>query len=237
MTETVLKDRIALITGASRGIGRAVALELAAAGAHVIAVARTEGGLTELDDDINAIGGSATLVPLDLRDFDAIDRLGAAVFERWKKLDILIGNAGLLGNLGPMSHISPDDWQIMTDINLTANWRLIRSFDVLLRQSDAGRAIFVTSGAARYCKAYWGGYAVTKAALDAMVKVYAAELADTNVRVNLLNPGPIATGLRAKAFPGEDPSTIAQVEDLAPLFVQMASPDYDKNGQIIDFQS
>lgn len=236
MSDPVLKDRIALVTGASRGIGRAAALELAKAGAHIIALARTEGGLTELDDEIKALGGSATLVPLDLRDFEAIDRLGAAVFERWKKLDILVGNAGLLGNLGPLSHISPDDWQVMTDINLTANWRLIRSFDVLLRQSDAGRAIFVTSVAARNCKAYWGGYALTKAALEAMVKVYAAELSGTGVRANLLNPGPIATRLRAKAYPGEDPAGIAQPEDVAPLFVTMASPDFQDNGQIIDFQ-
>ncbi len=236
MSDQHLKDRIALVTGASRGIGRAVAVELAKAGAHVIAIARTEGGLTELDDDIKEIGGTATLVPLDLRDFDAIDRLGAVVFERWKKLDILVGNAGLLGNLGPMSHIAPDDWQMLNDINLTANWRLIRSFDVLLRQSDAGRAIFVTSGVARNCKAYWGGYAVTKAALDAMIKVYAAELSETSASANLLNPGPIATRLRAKAFPGEDPATIPQVEDLAPLFVKMASPDYAENGQIVDFQ-
>ncbi|PLX40556.1 MAG: oxidoreductase [Hyphomicrobiales bacterium] len=236
MSAAPLKDRVALITGASRGIGRAAALELARAGAHVIAVARTEGGLTALDDEITELGGSATLVPLDLQDFEAIDRLGAAVFERWKRLDVLIGNAGLLGNLGPMSHIRPEDWQILTNVNLTANWRLIRSFDVLLRQSDAGRAIFVTSGAARSFKAYWGGYGVTKAALEAMVKIYAAELNKTNVRANLLNPGPIATGLRAKAFPGENPASIPQPEDLAPLFVEMASPDFDRNGEIVDFQ-
>ena len=236
MTGQPLKDRIALITGASRGIGRAAARELAKAGAHVIAVARTEGGLTELDDEIQALGGTATLVPLDLRDFEAIDRLGAAVYERWSKLDVLVGNAGLLGNLGPMAHITPDDWQDVQDVNLTANWRLIRSFDVLLRQSDAGRGIFVTSGVARSFKAYWGSYAITKAALDAMVKIYAAELANTNVKVNLLNPGPIATGLRAKAFPGEDASTIPQVDELAPLFVEMARPDFAQNGQIVDFQ-
>ena len=236
MSGQVLKDRVALVTGASRGIGRGASLELAKAGAHVIAVARTEGGLTELDDEIRSLGGTATLVPLDLRDFDAIDRLGAAVFERWKKLDVLVGNAGLLGNLGPMAHIAPDDWQYLQDINLTANWRLIRSFDVLLRESEAGRAVFVTSGVARNCKAYWGGYAVTKAALDAMVKIYAAELTETKARANLLNPGPIATRLRAKAYPGEDSSSIPQVQDLAPLFVKMASPDYDQNGQTVDFQ-
>ncbi len=230
-----LQDRIALITGASRGIGRAAALEIARAGAHVILVARTEGGLTEVDDEIRAFGGSATLAPLDVRDYAGIDRLGAAVFERWGKLDILVGNAGLLGNLSPLGHILPDDWQRLMDVNLTANWRFIRSFDVLLRQSDAGRAIFVTSGVTQSCKAYWGGYTITKAGLDAMVKTYAAELATTNVKANLLSPGPIRTHLRAKAYPGEDAAKLPTPEDLAPLFVEMAAPDFTKTGEIIRF--
>jgi len=236
MNTPVLKDRVALITGASRGIGRAAALELARAGAHVILVARTEGGLTEVDDEIRQLGGTATLVPLDVRDFEGIDRLGAAVFERWGKLDVLIGNAGLLGHLSPLGHILPDDWQMLMDINLTANWRLIRSFDVLLRQSDAGRAIFVTSGVVQSCTAYWGGYAITKAGLDVMVKTYAAELAETNVKANLLSPGPIRTHLRAKAYPGEDAATLPTPEDLAPLFVKMAAPDFDSNGEIVNFK-
>lgn len=230
-------QRVALVTGASRGIGRAAALALAKSGAHVILVARTEGGLTELDDEIKAFGGSATLVPLDLTDFEAIDRLGAVVYERWGRLDILIGNAGILGNLSPVSHISPEDWNVLLNINLTANWRLIRSFDVLLRQSDAGRALFVTSGSARTCRAFWGGYAITKAALDAMIKVYAAEMENTPVRANLLNPGPIATGMRAKAYPGEDPASLPTPEDIAPLFVEMTSPEYGENGVIVDFQT
>ncbi len=236
MTNPALKDRVALITGASRGIGRAAALELARNGAHVILVARTEGGLTDVDDEIREIGGSATLVPLDVRDYEGIDRLGAAVFERWGKLDILVGNAGILGNLSPLGHILPDDWQMLMDINLTANWRLIRSFDVLLRQSDAGRAIFVTSGVVQSCTAYWGGYTITKAGLDAMVKTYAAELATTDVKANLLSPGPVRTHLRAKAYPGEDASKLPSPEDIAPLFAQMAAPDFDKNGEIIRFK-
>ena len=231
-----LKGRTALITGASRGIGRAVALAMAAAGAHVILVARTEGGLRDVDDEITALGARATLVPLDLRDFAGIDRLGGAVFERWGKLDILVGNAGLLGNLSPLGHISPEDWQTIMDINLTANWRLIRAFDVLLRQSDAGRAIFVTSAAAHLCTAYWGGYAISKAALDAMVKTYAAELASTNARANLLSPGPVRTGLRAKAYPGEDAAKLPSPEELAPLFVKMAGADFTRNGEIIRFE-
>ncbi|HHK75221.1 MAG TPA: SDR family NAD(P)-dependent oxidoreductase [Rhizobiales bacterium] len=236
MNTQKLKDRIALITGASRGIGRAAALEMARQGAHVILIARTEGGLTDVDDEIRELGGTATLVPLDVRDYEGIDRLGAAVFERWGKLDILVGNAGLLGNLSPLGHILPDDWQMLMDVNLTANWRLIRSFDVLLRQSDAGRAIFVTSGVTKSCNAYWGGYTITKAGLDAMVKTYAAELATTNVRANLLSPGPVRTHLRAKAYPGEDVSKLASPEDIAPLFVKMAAADFTRNGETVCFE-
>src|SRR5581483_6968425 len=170
-----LQDRLAVITGASRGIGRAVALGMAAEGAHVILVARTVGGLEEVDDEIRKVGGKATLVPFDLTDFDGIDRLGATIFERWGKLDILVSNAGSLGVLTPMSHFSPKDWDKVIATNITANWRLIRSFEPLLKRSDAGRAIFVTSGAARKNKPYWGGYAMSKAALEAIVKTWAAE--------------------------------------------------------------
>ena len=233
----VLDNRIALITGASRGIGRAVALAFAKEGAHVIATARTQGALEELDDDIGRRGGSATLVPLDLTDGAGIDRLGAAIYERWGRLDILVGNAGMLGDLSPLGHIAPEDWDAIIALNLTANWRLIRSLDVLLRRSEAGRGIFVSSGVARSCKAYWGGYAVSKAALEALVKIWAAELENTSTaRVNLLNPGPIRTRLRAKAFPGEDPATLPTPEDLAPLFVEMARSDYDRNGEVINYR-
>lgn len=173
------EGRIAVVTGASRGIGYFTARALAAEGAHVVAIARTVGGLEELDDEIRAAGGQATLVPVDLTDFDAIDRLGAALYERWKKLDILIGNAGILGGLSPLGHVSPKTWDKVMAINVTANWRLIRSLDPLLRQSDAGRVLFMSSGAAHKCKAYWGPYSVSKAAVEALVRTYAAETRQT----------------------------------------------------------
>ncbi|MGU3539345.1 SDR family NAD(P)-dependent oxidoreductase [Methylobacterium sp. A54F] len=232
-----LKGRIAVVTGASRGIGRAAALALAGAGAHIVAVARTQGALEELDDAIRERGGAATLVPLDLTDYDGIDRLGAAINERWKRLDILVGNAGILGNLMPIGHITPKTWAQVMDVNVTANWRLIRSLDPLLRMSDAGRAIFVTSGAATKCRAYWGPYAVSKAALDALVRTYAAENATTAVRAMLLNPGPLRTAMRHAAMPGEDPDTLKTPDDLAPHFVRLASPAWDESGKIYDFPS
>ncbi len=235
MSDQPLIGRIALVTGASRGIGRAAALALADAGAHVIAVARTVGGLEELDDDIQAKGGSATLVPLDLKDSPGIDRMGAAIFERWGKLDILFANAGILGVLTPLTHLAPKVWDELMAVNLTANWRLIRSLDQLLRLSDAGRALFVSSGAAIYNRPFWGGYAVSKAALDALVKTYAAELTGTTVRVNLLYPGPTRTGMRAQAMPGEDPMTLPAPEELCPLIIEMLSPDYGANGEVVRF--
>ena len=230
-----LSGRIALVTGASRGLGRAAALALSEAGAHVIAVARTVGGLEELDDAIQAKGGSATLVPLDLKDSAGIDRMGAAIFERWGKLDILLGNAGILGVLTPLTHLAPKVWDDLMAVNLTANWRLIRSLDQLLRLSDAGRALFVTSGAANFNRPFWGGYAVSKAALDALVKTYAAELTGTTVKVNLLNPGPTRTAMRAQAMPGEDPLTLPAPEELGPLIVEMLSPGYQASGEIVRF--
>src|SRR5688572_7940802 len=237
MSADNLQGRIALVTGASRGIGRAAALALADAGAHVIAVARTVGGLEELDDAIQAKGGSATLVPLDLKDSPGIDRMGAAIFERWGKLDMLLANAGILGVLTPLTHLQPRVWDDLMAINLTANWRLIRSLDQLLRLSDAGRALFVSSGAAVYNRPFWGGYAVSKAALDALVKTYAAELTGTTVRVNLLYPGPTRTGMRAQAMPGEDPMTLPAPEELTPLIIEMLSPDYGANGEVVRFRS
>ncbi|WP_281300893.1 MULTISPECIES: SDR family NAD(P)-dependent oxidoreductase [unclassified Iodidimonas] len=234
----LLKDRIAVVTGASRGIGYAVAKALAAQGAHIVALARPRsvGALEELDDDIRAMGGSVTLTPLDLTDYDGIDRLGAALYERWGKLDILVGNAGLLGSLSPLGHLAPKEWDEVMAVNVTANWRLIRSLDPLLRQSDAGRALFVTSGAAHKAVPYWGLYATTKAALEKMVEIYAAECAKTAVRVNLIDPGPIRTGMRAKAFPGEDPETLAKPADIAPLFLEMLRPDYQENGGMVHFK-
>jgi NAD(P)-dependent dehydrogenase (short-subunit alcohol dehydrogenase family) len=231
-----LQDRIALVTGASRGIGRAAALALAAAGTHVVAVARTQGALEELDDEIRARGGDpATLVPLDLKDMEALDRLGAALHERWGKLDVLFGNAGILGDLTPLGHVDPKTWDTLMAVNVTANWRLIRSLDPLLRASDAGRAIFVSSGAAHKCTAYWGPYSVSKAALEALARTYAAETVETPVRVMLVNPGPLRTRMRASAMPGEDPETLRTPDDLAPHIVRLAAPEWTETGKLYDF--
>jgi NAD(P)-dependent dehydrogenase (short-subunit alcohol dehydrogenase family) len=232
-----LDGKIALVTGASRGIGRSVARALAREGAHVIAVARTVGALEELDDEIGELGGSATLVPLDLTDYAGIDRLGGAAFERWRKLDILIGNAGVLGAVTPLGHVEPKVWDNVMAVNVTANWRLIRAFDPLLRQAEAGRAVFVTSGAAQKRRAYWGPYSVSKAALEALVGTYAREIAKTNVRANLINPGPTRTAMRAKAMPGEDPQSIPHADDLAPAFLRLVSAGFTENGQVLDAQS
>ncbi|HEY2444616.1 MAG TPA: SDR family NAD(P)-dependent oxidoreductase [Rhizomicrobium sp.] len=227
--------RIALVTGASRGIGRAAATALAAQGAHVILVARTVGGLEEADDEIRKDGGTATLVPLDLRDFPALDRLGATIFERWGRLDALLGNAGVLGTLTPLAHLDPKTFAECLDVNVTANWRLIRSLDPLLKRSDAGRALFITSGAARRFRAYWGGYAMSKAALETIVLTYAEECAGTSVAANLLNPGPLRTRMRQKAMPGEDPAMLDPPEAVCPLVLQLLSPTCRKNGELVAF--
>lgn len=230
-----LAGRVAVVTGASRGIGRAAALAFARAGAHVVAIARTQGALEELDDEIGTAGGSATLVPLDVKDFDALDRLGAVLHERWGRLDCLLGNAGVLGGLSPLGHYDQKTWDDVMAVNVTANFRLIRSLDPLLRLSDAGRAIFLTSGAAHSAKAYWGLYAVSKAALEVLARTYAAETATTPVRVMLVNPGPLRTRMRASAVPGEDPETLRTPDYLAPHLVRLASPDWTETGLIYDF--
>jgi NAD(P)-dependent dehydrogenase (short-subunit alcohol dehydrogenase family) len=234
-----LQDKIALVTGASRGIGRAAALELAKAGAHVIALARTTGGLEELDDEIRKAGGEpATLVPLNLRDFDALDRLGRSIYDRWGRLDAFLGNAGFLGVLTPLAHLDPKIFTELVETNVTANWRLIRSLDPLLRASEAGRVLFVSSGAARKHTAFWGGYGMTKAALESLALTYAAECANiTKVRVNLLNPGPMRTQMRKRAMPGEDPATLPPPEAIAPLIVELLSPGCEKNGELISFKA
>jgi NAD(P)-dependent dehydrogenase (short-subunit alcohol dehydrogenase family) len=227
-----LEGRISLVTGASRGLGASAAVALAKEGAHIIATARTEGGLTELDDEIKAVGGTATLVPLDIKDYAGIDRLGAAIFERWKKLDILIGNAGILGKLTPMAHVEPKVWDDVMAVNVTANYRLIRSLDPLLRQSDAGRAIFVSSGLAHKCWAYWGPYSISKAALEAMVKTYAAEIGTTAARANCFSPGATRTRMRATAMPGEDPLTLPHPDEVAAQIIPMCLPDFTDNGGV-----
>lgn len=230
-----LSGRVALVTGASRGIGYATSVALARAGAHVIAVARTTGGLEELDDAIRTEGGTATLVPVDLKDMAAIDRLGAAVFERWKKLDILFANAGILGPLTPVSHVKPKQWDDIVAINLTANWRLIAALDPLLRAGEAGRAVFMTTGATYQPRAYWGPYSVTKLALEQLVLTYADEVSKTSLKVNLLNPGPIRTAMRAQAMPGEDPDTLKTPADLAPKILDLFAPDLTRHGLIYDY--
>lgn len=232
-----LSDRIALVTGASRGIGRAAALALAAEGAHVVAVARTTGGLEELDDEIREIGGAATLVPLDLTDSPGIDRLGAALYERWGRLDILFANAGLLGAITPLAHLDQKVWDEVMSVNVTANWRLIRSLDPLLRASDAGRVLFMGSAAALSCRPYWGIYSISKAALEALARTWAGEVQKTNVRVNLFYPGATRTGMRAQAMPGEDPETLPIPEALVPDIVRMLSPNFDEMGTVFDFPS
>jgi NAD(P)-dependent dehydrogenase (short-subunit alcohol dehydrogenase family) len=232
-----LQGKVVLVTGASRGIGYASAREAARRGAHVVAVARTVGGLEELDDEIQDMGSSATLVPLDLRDGDAIDRLGAAIFERWGALDGLIANAGMLGTLSPLPHVAPEEFDKVMAVNVTANYRLLRSTDLLLRQADAGRAVFVSSGAARSARPYWGLYAASKAAVDAMVKSYAGEIEQTTVRVNVFYPGAVRTAMRAKAMPGEDPETLPKPEDIAPQLVDLISPSLVENGRLYNVSS
>jgi NAD(P)-dependent dehydrogenase (short-subunit alcohol dehydrogenase family) len=228
-----LLGKIALVTGASRGLGAAVAVRYASAGAHVVLAARTVGGLEEVDDMIRAGGGTATLVPLDLRDFAKIDELAAALFNRYGRLDVLVGNAAEFGVFSPLSHIPPEIWSNVVDLNLTANWRLIRAMDPLLRAAPSGRAIFVTSAIGRASLAYWGPYLVGKVALEALVRIYAAEVANTPVRANLLDPGPLRTRLRARAFPGEDPKTLPLPDTVADLFVELASPECRRNGEIV----
>ena len=228
-----LEGRIALITGASRGIGAAVARRFAREGAHLVLVARTVGGLEEIDDEVRAAGGTATCAPFDLLDYPAIDRLGGIIAERHGRLDILIGNAAMLGGLRPMGHYPIEDWEKLFALNVTANWRLIRSFDALLRASDAGRAIFVTASAARSHTAYWGAYAASKAALNSMAQTYAAEMTKTDVRVNLIEPVATATRLREEAMPGEDQETLPKPDAITDAFVELASPDCARNGEIV----
>jgi NAD(P)-dependent dehydrogenase (short-subunit alcohol dehydrogenase family) len=233
----LLSNRIALVTGASRGIGAATALALAKAGAHVVAIARTTGGLEELDDQIRAAGGSATLVPLDMTDTGGIARLADALDKRYGRLDVLIGNAGIVGDISPLGHVQPKSWDSVLATNVTANWHLIRFLDPLLQKSDAGRAVFITSGAASNARAYRGPYSVSKAALDVLARTYAAEAASTKVRVNLFNPGPTRTRMRATVMPGEDPATLPKPAQVAESILQLCLLDFTENGKLYDFPS
>ncbi|KAF0224851.1 MAG: Short-chain [Rhodospirillaceae bacterium] len=230
-----LQGRVALVTGASRGIGRAVAKRFAAEGAEVICVARTQGALEELDDEIANAGGKAVLCPLNLREFDKIDQVAAALYQRFGRLDILVGNAGDIGGgLAPIGHVDQRHFQEAFDVNVTANYRLIRAFAPLLKVSEHGRAVFVTSGAAHANLPYWGVYAAGKAALESIVLTWAAEIANiSSTRVNLIDPGAVATRMRTIAFPGEDAASLAQPDDVAGSFVDLAETACQHHGQII----
>ncbi len=236
MTDKLLQGRVTLVTGASRGIGYASAIELAKAGSHIIATARTQGGLEDLDDAIRSAGGECTIVPMDLKHPDGIDQLGAAVYERWGRLDGLLANAGVLGEMAPVPHIAPKKFEEALAVNVTANFRLIRSFEPLLMASKSGRAVFMSSRASQSRKAFWGVYAASKSALDAMVMCWAQETEQSNLRVNLVNPGPVRTQMRAKAMPGEDPDVLPQPVDIAKRIVPLLAPEWKTHGEIISFR-
>jgi len=231
--ETRLAGKIVLLTGGSRGIGAAVAERFACEGAHLVLVARTVGGLEETDDRVRAAGGTATLAAIDLRDFGKIDELGAALYQRYGRLDVLVGNAAEFGVFSPLGHIDPGIWGEVIDVNLTANWRLIRAMDPLLRAAPAGRAIFVTSRLARDALPYYGAYAASKAGLETMVRIYAGEIARTPVRANLIDPGIARTRLRAHIFPGENPETVPPPERVVDAFLEFALPECTRNGEIL----
>jgi NAD(P)-dependent dehydrogenase (short-subunit alcohol dehydrogenase family) len=233
----LLAGRIALVTGASRGIGYATALALARAGAHVVALARTVGGLEELDDAVRAAGSSATLVPLDMRDYEGLYRLAAALNERHGRLDALVGNAAVAGVPSPLDHVELKAWDEAFAVNVSANWHLIRAMDPLLRRSDAGRAVFVTSRAATLARAYWAPYSVSKAALDLLARTYAAETSSTAVRVNLFDPGATRTRMRAMVMPGEDPMTLPKPEEVAEKIVDLCLPSFTETGKLYEFRT
>ncbi|MFZ1681870.1 MAG: SDR family NAD(P)-dependent oxidoreductase [Rhizobiaceae bacterium] len=227
---TSLAGRIALVTGASRGIGYHLARQLGLAGAHVIAVARTSGGLEELDDEIRKGGGSATLVPLDLADMGGIDQLGGAIHERWGRLDILAANAAMLGTISPLGHIEAKTFDKVMTLNVTATWRLMRSVEPLLRASDAGRAVVLSSGAAHSCRPFWGPYSASKAAVEALARTWAAEMASTPLKINVVDPGVARTAMRALAMPGENPETLPLPADVAAAIVPLLRPDNMETG-------
>jgi len=232
-----LAGSIALVTGASRGIGRATALALARAGAHVVAVARTVGALEELDDAAREAGGSATLVPLDMRDYAGLYRLATALNERYGRLDVLVGNAAVAGPRSPLDHVEPANWDEVMAVNVTANWHLIRAMDPLLKRAPAGRAVFVSSAAGFQARAYSAPYSVSKAALNVLARTYAAETATTSVRVNLFNPGPTRTRMRAGIMPGEDPMTLPTPEEVAEKIFDLCLPNFSETGKLYDFRA
>lgn len=235
LAQSRFDGKVALVTGASRGIGKAIAKALALEGARVIALARTKAALEELDDELKALGASVSLLRLDLNNGAQVDALGPTLYQRWQRLDILVGNAAVLGPLSPLGHISEKDWAETLNVNLTANWRLLRTLDPILRLSLAGRVLFITSGAARRCRAYWGPYSVSKAALDALVKTYANEVQSTNVRVNMLDPGAMRTRMRRQAYPGEDESTQPSPDVLAPFALSLLTEEVSATGELFEF--
>lgn len=230
-----LDGAIALVTGASRGIGAAAAIELARLGARVVITARTQGGLEETDDAIRDLGGEATILPLDLREGEQIDAIGPTLYQRFGRLDILVHNAGAMGRLTPVAHILPDDWSDVVAVNLAASWRLIRTCDPLLRQAPAGRAAFVTESRAREPRAYWGAIGATKAGMEHLVLTWAQEVATTRLRVNLFDPGPVATRMRSNAFPGEDRSLLPRPEMVVPALAGLCLPTEQRNGTLVSY--
>jgi NAD(P)-dependent dehydrogenase (short-subunit alcohol dehydrogenase family) len=236
MAPGALQGRVALVTGASRGIGRAVAVGLAARGAHVVLAARTQGALEEADDEIRAIGGAATLLPIDLRNGDNIDPLGPSLLQRFGRLDILVHNAGALGKLTPVGHIRPEDFAECVAVNFAAAYRLIRTCEPLLKASDAGRAVFVTTNLARSARAFWGAYAATKAGMESLVLTWADEVEKSALRVNLFNPGGTATRMRAQAYPGEDPNTLPTPQDVAPPLIQLCLPETTQHATLTNYR-
>ena len=230
---TSLNGKLILVTGASRGLGRATALACAKAGAELIITARTVAGLEELDDEIKSFGGKATIVEMDALDFEAVPRLAGAIHQKWGRLDGFVANAGQLGQLAPLPHIDADVFERTLQVNLTSIWHQIKSFDVLLRAAPAGRSVLVSSSVAHGGRAFWGGYAISKAGLEAMGRIWAAESEQTNLKINILNPGAMATPMRAAAFPGEDQKTIPSPGDVAPIIVDMLSPNFSEHGTLI----
>ena len=232
-----LEGRVIAVSGASRGIGYFAALEMAAQGAHIIAIARTVGGLEELDDDVRQLGGAITLVPMDVTDFQAIDRLGGEISQRWGRLDGFLGNAGYLSGLSPLGHVEIKSFDKTMAINTTANWRFVRSFDTLFRAAPSARILFMTSSLARSCKAYWGAYSMSKAALEALALTYANECENSEVRINLYDPSSVRTAMRALAAPGEDPLKLPHPRELAHSIASLMGEDVKQNGMLFEFST
>ena len=230
-----IKNRIALITGATRGIGKEIAILLAKNKIHVIILGRTLSALDDLSDKINEFGGSSTCIQFDLNDLSEISKISQEVKQRWGKLDLLISNAAYLHNLTPLSHLSEKDWQISLNTNLSSNWLLIKYFENLLLESKFGKAIFLTSGASQGHRPFWGAYAITKAGLDSMVRAWSSEMKETNLSINLYDPGATKTQMRARAYPGEDPKFLKDPDVIAKDILKICNKNFVKNGERLEF--